>query len=307
MGLIARYGAEFVKMVMAASLDARPESVFIDAKKGRDCFSDFVGTEQWFWEYACAAKALGFIDGYPDGSFRGTSTVNFAEALKISVRAWDVPEPVYIRAPDHWYDPFFDATNSYTTIFEFLPRSEPGRLLNRGEAAVIIDAFMNQGSFFCDGHTIGDSYKMDCNTCTCTENGSACTKMACIPDEEPVTCTTDSECGIGGHCQRICTQHGESCISFCASTSSASQACSTSDDCAADEWCQTYACAGDNCTGSCQKGVSSKLCMSSSQCGAGEKCTTEDGDCRGVCPLGADCLGPDVCQGICREEAKYRQ
>ena len=37
------------------------------------------------------------------------------------------------------------------------------------------------------GHTyaIGETFKMDCNTCTCTVNGIACTAMACLYDARP--------------------------------------------------------------------------------------------------------------------------
>jgi len=49
------------------------------------------------------------------------------------------------------------------------------------------------------GHTyaIGETFKMDCNTCTCTVNGIACTAMACFYDARP-----DQPSGpdIGGIC-----------------------------------------------------------------------------------------------------------
>lgn len=216
--------AEFLKMIMLAQ--GFPQETAL--MKGSKCFSDFTGTEQWYWAYACAGKDRGIIMGNPDGSFAGTRTVNLAEALAMSVRAWRVTEPRFIREPDNWYDTYMIATQSNTKLFDELP-FEPNRTLSRAEAAAVINAFMAlpQPVSMCDGHFVGDTYKDDCNTCTCTENGPACTKMACI--HEPT-------------------------------------------------------------------------CMSSSQCGTGEICTTEDGDCMSPpCPANEpNCMVPAVCMGYCR-------
>jgi hypothetical protein len=198
--------------------------------RGLPCFTDFTGDEQWFWAYACAAKNSGVIKGNPDGSFAGTRNVTLAEALAMAVRAWKVPEPQYFRQPDHWYDPYMDAASSNTDFFSDYP-FEPGRTLTRSDAAFLIDAFLSMG-VTCGTHSAGETYKVDCNTCTCTAQGEACTKMACIH-----------------------------------SSSSSSE----------------------------------KTCMSTSQCGAGEICTTEDGDCRSICPVNdPKCMAPAVCMGVCR-------
>lgn len=39
----------------------------------------------------------------------------------------------------------------------------------------------------CDGHALGDHYPAPdgCNTCTCTDTGSACTEMYCLNDSGP--------------------------------------------------------------------------------------------------------------------------
>lgn len=100
------------------------------------CFTDFTGDVQWFWPHACAAKTQHLVDGYPDGSFRGGQPINLAEALKMSVTAWGMTLPVYIRAPDHWYDPYFIAVSD-TGIREFF-RDDPGHLLTRGDMAYIL-------------------------------------------------------------------------------------------------------------------------------------------------------------------------
>lgn len=47
------------------------------------CFPDV--REQWFAQYVCAAKRLGWVSGYPDGTFRPANMLNRAEAIKIIV------------------------------------------------------------------------------------------------------------------------------------------------------------------------------------------------------------------------------
>lgn len=208
--------AEFLKIVILASGN---EMRIGDQTELKGCFSDMTGDE-WFAVYACVAKEMGIIDGYPDGSFQGNRTVNLAEALKIVVRAFDIPEPVYIRAPDHWYDPFMDATSSNTRLFDTVPR-EPGRLLSRAETAAVIDAFLKHGTAMCGGHKVGDSYPSTdgCNTCSCTELGEVCTLRACVDKK----CTSSNDCSANqycttetGDCQSNCPPGSDVCTQVCA-------------------------------------------------------------------------------------------
>lgn len=123
--------AEFLKILMLAVYG---DEIF--GTSDRDCFTDFRGEEQWFWKHACAAKERGVIDGYPDGSFRGTKTVNLAEALKMSIDAWGMRTPVYPAGPPNWYDPYFDVGASKRIFTEF--PYNPGHLLTRSEMTVLL-------------------------------------------------------------------------------------------------------------------------------------------------------------------------
>lgn len=145
-GIVAGYGArifrpdfiinraEFLKILMRAVYG---EEVF--DVQDPFCFTDFTGPVQWFWVYACTAKERGIIHGYPDGSFRGTQRVITVEALKMIVHAWKVSLPVYVRAPDQWYDPYIDVAAS-RALFEIVPHV-PGHELTRSEAAGVIVNF----------------------------------------------------------------------------------------------------------------------------------------------------------------------
>lgn len=122
--------AEFVKMLTLAA--DKP----LTDKEDLECFEDFTGEEQWYWQYACSAKELDFVDGHPDGTFRGETTVNLAEAVKMAVEAWNLPLPRYVKEPDNWYDPYLD-TAAGTGLFTELP-NKPDRLLTRAETAVVL-------------------------------------------------------------------------------------------------------------------------------------------------------------------------
>ena len=123
--------AEFLKILTLAAFG----NVVLQTDNVR-CFVDFIGPEQWYWVTACAAKEKGILTGYPDGTFRGETKVNLVEALAMTVRAWNLPLPVYIRAPDYWYDPYVD-TAAGRGIFEYLPQYV-GHTLTRAETAALL-------------------------------------------------------------------------------------------------------------------------------------------------------------------------
>jgi hypothetical protein len=181
--------AEFLKVLMKAS---GHETDTVQRCLGGDgttrcmptvnCFKDFTGARpEWFWEFACSAKAAGIIDGYPDGTFGGNQWVNVAEAVKMTVDAFGVPLPQYFRAPDHWYDPYMDAAAS-TTAFDIVPRI-PENALKRGEMAALIGAFI-------------------------TMEGKSCFSS----DD----CGTDQYCSTeNGDCFSSCKPGAEACIQAC--------------------------------------------------------------------------------------------
>jgi hypothetical protein len=125
--------AEFVKILLEYNQD-------VHGTGPSACFTDFheSGMEQaeWYYAYACKAKALGYIQGYPDGSFGGGKNINLAEALKIAINAKQLPLPRYIRQPDQWYDPYF-VVGDELSLFGKIAR-DPGHLITRGEMAYIM-------------------------------------------------------------------------------------------------------------------------------------------------------------------------
>ena len=125
--------AEFLKILMLAVFG---DEVFAIADTR--CFEDFTGGEEWYWRYACIAKARGIIHGYPDGTFRGGQTVNLAEAMKIAVNAWEIPVVDGNYAEEYWYVPFFEVGAS-RGLFRYGKLPERGDyLLTRSDMAYVI-------------------------------------------------------------------------------------------------------------------------------------------------------------------------
>lgn len=125
--------AEFVKILLEYNQD-------IQGTGSSMCFTDFNSggfeTSEWFYAYACEAKALGYIQGYPDGSFGGEKNINLAEALKIVINAKHVSLPQYIEQPEHWYDPYFIVADELSVFHKI--NSNPAHLVTRAEMAHII-------------------------------------------------------------------------------------------------------------------------------------------------------------------------
>ena len=63
------------------------QGVTPDSSVYKNCFTD-VKTD-WYAKYVCYAKAEGWIQGYSDGSFRPSSTVNKVEALKMLFEVYE--------------------------------------------------------------------------------------------------------------------------------------------------------------------------------------------------------------------------
>lgn len=82
-GLINR--AELMKMVMAGANPGPEEIPEAELVKYQGCFPDV--QDEWFAYYVCAAKEKGWIQGYPDGTFKPSNSVNRVEAIKIILNA----------------------------------------------------------------------------------------------------------------------------------------------------------------------------------------------------------------------------
>ena len=106
----------------------------------KNCFPDV--TDEWFAQYVCAAKRLGWVGGYPDGTFRPAHSVNRAEAIKIIISSGVYRSPGYLQMPSDveqgsWFYEFV-AKGLREGIITASEMFFPGTNLTRADAAVWI-------------------------------------------------------------------------------------------------------------------------------------------------------------------------
>lgn len=117
--------AELLKIILEAS-----DADMSDAASS--CFPDVSG-DDWYVKYVCAAKALGIVEGYPDGTFKPAQTVNFVEALKITELGYGLDAGA---ESDPWYKRYVDTAAGHNMIP--LEISSFGAGLTRGQMADMI-------------------------------------------------------------------------------------------------------------------------------------------------------------------------
>jgi len=126
--------AEFIKILVGGFRD---QEIIGET----DCFADVA--DEWFAPYVCAAKRLGWIGGYTDGTFRPAQSVNRAEAMKIVTEAFGAPTPRLTSMPPDvepgsWYHPYV-AKGILIGIADQFDPFRPAENLTRADAAIWID------------------------------------------------------------------------------------------------------------------------------------------------------------------------
>ncbi len=99
----------------------------------RRCFSD-INPDAWYAPYVCTAERRGIIDGYPDGTYKPEQTVNFAEAIKIILRAYG--REITEEGGANWFAPYVKELDDN----DILPKHAyiPWDTLTRARAADLI-------------------------------------------------------------------------------------------------------------------------------------------------------------------------
>lgn len=95
-----------------------------------NCFSD-VSQEERYFDPLCSAKAMGIIQGYPDGTFKPNQKVSFVEGLKIAIEGFKI-QTREVKS-DFRYTKYLDFVhqNSIFSKYAFYPEQE----LTRGMMA----------------------------------------------------------------------------------------------------------------------------------------------------------------------------
>ncbi len=108
--------AEMLKILLESRLMKIDQENIEDYAK-KSCFKD-VPANEWYTKYVCFAKEQGYIDGYPDGTFKPAENVNFVEAVKMLVTVNGVAHYPAEEYPEgtEWFRPYVDAASSANTI-----------------------------------------------------------------------------------------------------------------------------------------------------------------------------------------------
>lgn len=126
--------AEFLKILI--------ESEGIDTSDPSEpCFPD-IDISQWYAKYVCYAKIQGWVEGYPDGSFRPANGINKVEALKMlaEVRGWDYVSKEKVEGKSYsdvdltqWYGPYLAYAMEKNLIDDTEDAFGPGSEITRGQ------------------------------------------------------------------------------------------------------------------------------------------------------------------------------
>ena len=141
--------AEFLTMLYRATKKSA-------ASASISCFSD-VQAAAWYANVVCDAVAEGYVNGYPDGSFKPEQTVNRVEALKMIFKVFGLgvltghdamasADDFTDVSPNSWYVGY--VTSSYRNGLLPIPgyagdKFWPANPLLRGEAAAYVWRAMN--------------------------------------------------------------------------------------------------------------------------------------------------------------------
>jgi len=132
--------AELMKIMSLTYSLANPEFDFEAQRASYDvaCFSD-IEPGKWYTPYVCYGKAMGIVQGFPDGQFKPERAVTKVEALKIVLNSLDMS--VALQATDNyfqdtdlnaWYAPYIQFAYFNSIIEEKSGNFLPGNFVGRG-------------------------------------------------------------------------------------------------------------------------------------------------------------------------------
>ncbi len=108
-----------------------------DETQYKNCFPD-VKTD-WYAKYVCFAKEKGWIQGYPDNTFRPANSINKAEAIKMLLETFDVDlvqateNPYSDTSKDEWFGKYINTAKIGGLLEENGDKYYPAEKMTRGQ------------------------------------------------------------------------------------------------------------------------------------------------------------------------------
>lgn len=137
---------EFLKLVLASS------EIETDVNEPAN-FPD-IENDQWYSKYVRKAYKEGWIEGYPDGTFKPEQPINKVEALKIigEVQNWNLPAsldtPPFLDIElNEWYSPYISYAKDKNFLEETTHNFIPETLYSRAKISeLLFRSFITQKS-----------------------------------------------------------------------------------------------------------------------------------------------------------------
>lgn len=127
---------EFLKLVLESSqveTDVDQPTAFPD-----------IDENAWYGKYVRKAQSEGWVEGYPDGTFKPEQTINKAEALKIigEIQQWTLsnnPEELFADTKsDQWFTPYVEYAKNKNFLEERTSRYFPELHLTRAQISELL-------------------------------------------------------------------------------------------------------------------------------------------------------------------------
>lgn len=129
--------AELLKILVESSGETP------NANEYKNCFEDV--KEEWYAKYVCYSKSIGWIDGYPDGTYKPAQTVNKVETIKMVLNSQniEVPNGVTLQpfedvSIDAWYAPYVVQAKEIGLLEETGSLLMPSNMMKRASVSEIM-------------------------------------------------------------------------------------------------------------------------------------------------------------------------
>ncbi len=126
--------AEFLKILLKTATAKTKKCSDSEAENIQKIFTD-VDPNKWYAPYICEGYQSGFVNGYPDKTFKPQNPITLAEASKIVALAQDIE--ISGEKNGEWFQPFLETFKEEKVLAEKKMHS-PATAISRGDMADMV-------------------------------------------------------------------------------------------------------------------------------------------------------------------------